>query len=239
MAPCGDELVFVDDTLVLHAAWPIDELVPSRYRPPVLLVGEERWVLLSVAGTPRRPIYTLRREVPSLYEMAGKEIGYDEDRHLERRRERGRTAVAWFLWIPSVPLLPVLGLLPEGAKEKLIHLGIDPARATRLSLTIEWLLLALLVIAYPFTGGFFSPLGAVIGALAFFVMTDIAYRVSADLDGRAPGAFVGLIAEIGRWIRSMREPPLPLDTVPPPLPGAASPEAPALSDADRQRPPLE
>lgn len=239
--------MFVDDTLVLHAVFPIPDLVPARYRPPILIVDGRRFVLVSMrAADPRakgaaqgaaqgRTIYTLRLERPNLYEPGGREIGYDGERHLERRRERQRTALAWLLWIPTVPLLPVLGLLPEQAKQKLVHLGVDPSRATRLSLTFEWLLLALLLIVYPFTGGFFTGPGLVVGVLAFFVMTDIAYRVSADFDGRAPGAFVGLVDEIATWLRDLRAPPLLPDAqepTPTERAAPAPPAAPRLSDPD-------
>lgn len=67
---------------------------------------------------------------------------------------------------------------------------------------MEWLLVVLLLILYPFLGGFLSIPGAIDGAALLFLTTDIAYRLSADLDNRAPGAF-GLVREVKRWIQGI------------------------------------
>lgn len=189
-APCGDKLERNGDCLVIHAALPIDELVPAAYRPPILLVGDERFVLVAREGTQKRPLYRLRLAGESgLYEVDGKVISYDGERHLEVRRDKARHVLAFLLWIPTVPLLPILGLLPEKWKDKLVYVGVDAGRATRLSIALEWMLVALLVIAYPFLGGFFTPAGFICGALALFVAGDICFRVTSDYDNKAPGAF--------------------------------------------------
>jgi hypothetical protein len=189
-SPCGDKLERNGDALVIHAALPIDDLLPSPYRPPILLVGDERFVLVAREGSRMRPLYRLRLAPEAgLYEPEGKVIGYDGERHKAVREERVRHALYFLLWVPTVPLLPFLGLLPERWKNKLVHVGVDPGRATRLSIGLEWILLALLVIAYPFSGGFFTLPGAVIGAAALFVASDICFRVTSDYDNKQPGVF--------------------------------------------------
>lgn len=200
---CGDKLERNGDALVIHAALPIDDLVPAPYRPPILLVGDERFVLVAREGTTQRPLYRLRvAPDPGLYEPEGKVIGYDPDRHLDVRREKVRHALYFLLWIPTVPLLPILGLLPESWKDKLVHVGIDPGRATRMSIGLEWMLVALLTIAYPFTGGFFTFPGLVIGAAALFVAGDICFRVTSDYDNRSPGAFA-LAGALWDWAKDL------------------------------------
>src|SRR5687768_5657578 len=89
--PCGDKLERNGDVLVIHAALPIDDLVPAPYRPPILLVGDERFVLLAREGSRQRPLYRLRvAPEAGLYEPEGKVIDYDGDRHLEVRRDKVR-----------------------------------------------------------------------------------------------------------------------------------------------------
>lgn len=208
MAACGDELSRDGDLLTIRAALPIDELEPSRYRAPVLLVDGERFVLQSKEGDARRPLYRLRQiDEANAYEPEGKVLSYDGERHLERRRARRRTALAWVLWIPTVPLLPIIGLLPESWKEKLVQFGVDPGRASRLSLGLEWMLVAVLMIAYPFL--VFTWPGLLVGAAALFTAADIAYRVTADSDQRAPGAFA-LAGALATWVKDLlaKEPQL-------------------------------
>lgn len=179
-SPCGDELVFDGERLVIRAALPIEGLEASRYRNPVLRVDGERFVLVDVAGTKERPLYTLTVEHESLYAPAGEVIFYDGERHLERRHERRRLALAWLLWIPTVPLLPLIGLLPADVKEKLVRVGVNPGRATHASLAVELLLLGLGTIVYVASGGFFMSIGhALLGALLLGLAADIAYRVTA------------------------------------------------------------
>jgi hypothetical protein len=198
---CGDKLERNGDALVIHAALPIDDLVPAPYRAPILLVGDERFILVAREGTRKRPLYRLRvAPEAGLYEPEGKVIGYDGDRHLERRRDNVRHALYFLLWVPTVPLLPFLGLLPEKWKDKLVHVGLDPGRATRLSIGLEWLLVALLCIAYPFMGGFFTLPGFICGAAALFVAGDICFRVTSDYDNRAPGAFA-LAGALKDWLK--------------------------------------
>lgn len=200
---CGDKLERNGDALVIHAALPIDDLVPAPYRPPVLLVGDERFVLVAREGSRQRPLYRLRAAPEAgLYEPEGKVIGYDADRHLEVRRDKVRHALYFLLWVPTVPLLPILGLLPEKWKDKLVHVGVDPGRATRLSIALEWMLVALLCIAYPFTGGFFTLPGLIVGAAALFVAGDICFRVTADYDSRSPGAFA-LAGALKDWLKDL------------------------------------
>lgn len=127
-------------------------------------------------------------------------LAYDGDRHREKRRDQARTALAWLLWIPTVPLLPLIGLLPESFQAKLVHVGVDPGRATRMSLMLEWLLIALCLIVYPFV--VFTLPGLFIGALALFTAADIAYRVASDGDNRSPGAFA-LAGAIAAWIKGL------------------------------------
>lgn len=202
--PCGDKLERNGDHLVIHSALPIEDLEPAPYRPPILLLGDERFVLVSVEGSRRRPLYRLRRapNEAGLYEPDGKVIGYDGERHLHARRETARHALAFLLWVPTVPLLPFIGLLPESWKSKLVHIGVNPSRAGFLSIGLEWILVALCVIAYPFLGGPFTLPGFVIGALALFLACDIAYRVGADADNRAPGMFA-LAGELRTWIKGL------------------------------------
>lgn len=200
---CGDKLERNGDTLVIHAALPIDELVPATYRAPILLVGDERFVLVAREGTRSKPLYRLKvAPAAGLYELAGKVIDYDGDRHLERRRNNVRHALYFVLWVPTVPLLPFIGLLPESWKDKLVHVGVDPGRATRLSIGLEWLLVALLCIAYPFTGGFFTLPGLIVGAAALFVAGDICFRVMSDYDNRSPGAFA-LAGALTDWVKDI------------------------------------
>ncbi len=197
---CGDKLERSGDTLVIHAALPIDELVPAAYRAPILLVGDERFVLVAREGTRKKPRYRLKvAPEAGHYELEGKVIGYDGDRHLERRRNNVRHALYFLLWVPTVPLLPFIGLLPESWKAKLVHVGVDPARATRLSIGLEWMLVALLCIVYPFLGGFFTLPGLIVGAAALFVAGDICFRVTSDYDNRSPGAFA-LAGALKDWV---------------------------------------
>jgi hypothetical protein len=114
------------------------------------------------------------------------------------------------IWLPLVPLTPLLGLLPQAAKEKLEHIGIDAGRATRLSINIEWLLLFFLILVYTFSGGLFSPAGAITGLLTIVTGLDILYRVSADADHKQPG-FYAIVGETVRFIRELREKDLPDD----------------------------
>ena len=197
---CGDDLVREGDSLVVRASFPIEGLEPSRYRPPILVVDGERFALDRVDGTAGRPIYSLHLSNPGLYELEGNVFFYDDERHLEAERERRHVALGWMLWIPTIPFLPLLGLLPASAKDKLVSLGVDPARATRASLAIEWLLLTFGMIGYPFTGGFFTPLGAAVGVLNVIIAADIAYRVAADFDNQTPGMF-GIVVDVMRWVR--------------------------------------
>lgn len=202
-SPCGDTLERNGDALVIHAALPIEDLVPAPYRAPILLVGDERFVLVALEGSRKRPLYRLRiAPAEGHYEPEGKVIGYDGDRHLERRRDNVRHALYFMLWVPTVPLLPFIGLLPESWKDKLVHVGVDPGRATRLSIGLEWMLVALLCIAYPFMGGFFTLPGAVTGAAALFVAADICFRVTSDYDNRSPGAFA-LAGALKDWVKDL------------------------------------
>ena len=198
-APCGDELERAGDSLVLSAAFPIEGLELSRFRNPVLRVRGERFTLASVEGDARRPTYRFLLEVPNLYAPPGELVIYDAARHLDRARERRHTALAWLLFLPMVPLTPLLGLLPERAKERLAALGFDPTRASRLSLFLEWALIGLLVLAYLFSGGFFTLPGAILGALCLLLVADVAFRVASDYDGRAPG-FLGVLVALRAWV---------------------------------------
>lgn len=188
-APCGDRLQRTDDRLVLEAVFPVEGLEASRYRSAVLRVGDARYTLTAIEGDPRRPTYRFALEVQNLYALPGELVVYDPDRHRARAHERRRLALAWLLFIPLVPLTPLLGLLPEGAKRRLGALGLDAGRATRLSLMFEWLLLFFALLGYLFSGGLLSAPGAVLGALCLLLAVDIAYRVAADYDNRAPGMF--------------------------------------------------
>jgi hypothetical protein len=198
---CGDVVIVDGDALTIRAASPIEGLVRGGYRPTILLFRGERFVLEDQDGL----VYVLRRAVEggnNSYVVDGVVVAYDEERHLERRREVARTALAWIIWLPMVPLMPLLGLLPEAAKRKLVHVGLDADRATRMSIALEWLLLVPLVIAYPFLGGFFTLPGALDGALTLLVALDIAYRVTADADQQTPGLF-GVVGDLRRFVVEM------------------------------------
>ena len=188
-APCGDDIERAGDRLTVQASFPIEELAVTRYRNPVLRLRGERYSLTAVEGSARRPTYRFVVEVPNLYAPAGDVVVYDAERHTARASERRRTALAWLVFLPLVPLTPLLGLLPERAKLRLGALGVDASRATRLSLTIEWLLLFAALLGYVFSGGLFSVGGAVLGGLCLLLSVDIAYRVASDYDNRAPGMF--------------------------------------------------
>ncbi len=188
-APCGDELELRGDGLVIVAAFPIEGLRATRFRNPVLRVGERRYTLVSVDRDQRRPTYRFTLEVENLYAPAGELIDYDPLRHHERARERRRLALAWLVFIPLVPLTPVIGLLPEGVRRRLTGYGVDAGRALRWSLNLEWLLLFFALLGYLFSGGFLSLAGAVLGPLCLLLVIDIAYRVASDYDNRAPGMF--------------------------------------------------
>jgi len=188
-APCGDELTRRGDELVIAAAFPIEGLTLTRYRNPVLRLGDERFTLVAVEGQRRRPTYRFRAEHPNLYAPSGELVDYDPARHHERARDRRRLLLAWLVYLPLVPLTPVIGLLPEAVRLRLRVLGVDAGRAMRLSLSIEWLLLFFALLGYLFSGGFLTLAGAVLGALCLLLVTDIAYRVASDYDSRAPGMF--------------------------------------------------
>lgn len=229
-APCGDELERDGDRLAIAAAFPLEGLELSRFRNPVLRVRGERYELTGIEGTARRPLYRLRMEEPNLYAPPGELLLYDGERHRERAVERRRVALAWLLYLPLVPLTPLLGLLPESLKERLGALGFNPARASRLSLSFEWLLLFFATLAYLMSGGFFTVEGAILAPLCLLLALDIAYRVSSDYDGRAPGMF-GVLGALRTWgIESWRGrhglplPPAAPQDVPPPASGAPGPE---------------
>jgi hypothetical protein len=197
---CGDVIERDGDRLVVDAALPIEGLEESRYRKPVLVFREQRFVLERVSGTAKRPRYELRLPEDNAYVPEGTVVYYDDERHLDRRRQRQRTALAWILWIPSVPLMPLLGLLSQETKEKM---GLDVGRATRVSLAIEYLILAVGVIAYFAVGGFFSPPGAVIGTILLVTAADIAHRVASDYDNKSPGLY-SIIPATWRFLRALR-----------------------------------
>lgn len=198
-APCGDQLERNGDALVLAAAFPIEGLETSRFRNPVLRVRGERFTLAAIEGDARRPIYRFTLEVPNLYAPPGELMLYDGERHLERAQERRRTALAWLLYLPLVPLTPLLGLLPESLKQRLGALGFNPTRASRLSLVLEWALLFVALGGYFLAGGFFTVPGAVLGALCLVLILDVAYRVASDYDGQAPGMF-GVLVALRTWV---------------------------------------
>jgi hypothetical protein len=196
-SPCGDVIERRGDELVVDAKWPIEGLEADAYRKSVLVVSGERFVLVSRDGNK----YKLRRDDDeNLYEPRGEVVYYDGDRHLERQVERKRIALGWLIWFPMVPLMPLLGLLPQSTKAKLVEYGLNADRATRMSLTIEWLLVFFGILAYFFSGGFFTLPGFAAGALTSLVALDIAYRVTADADNQSPGAFavVGALAKMFR-----------------------------------------
>ena len=174
-------------------------VLPVRFLKRVLYEGA-RFTLDNKSAL----VYRLTPEAPNLYAPAGDVVFYDGDRHLERRLERKRTALAWALWLPTVPLMPLLGLLPQSTKEKLVGIGVDPARATELSLMLEWLLLTATVIAYLGVGGVFTPAGFALGAVALFLLVDIAHRVTAGAGGETPG--LGSVAgEFARLARRLAD----------------------------------
>lgn len=223
-APCGDELQGHGPQLVIAAAFPIEGLEASRYRNPVLRVRERRYVLLAVDGDGRRPTYRFTLEEPNLYAPPGEELDYDPERHHERARARRRLVVAWLVYLPLVPLTPIIGLLPESVRRRLTGVGVDPSRAMRLSLSLEWLLLFFALLAYLFSGGFLTLAGALLGPFCLLVVIDIAYRVASDYDSQAPGmfgvvgAFRDFIVELWRTRHGVL-PPAPDERPPPPADG--------------------
>lgn len=198
-SPCGDELVREGERLDIAAAFPLEGLELSRFRKPVLRVRGERYELIGVEGTAKRPLYRLRVEEPNLYAPPGELVLYDGERHRARSQERRRAALAWLLYLPLIPLTPLLGLLPESVKERLGVLGFNPARASRLSLFFEWLLLFFATLAYLLSGGFFTVPGAILAPICLLLALDIAYRVASDYDGRAPGIF-GVVGALRTWV---------------------------------------
>ena len=217
-APCGDVCTRAGDALRIEATSTIAGLEASSYRKSVLLFFGERFVLVRRD----RLVYELGKDVDdNLYVLRGELVAYEPERHLEQRRERRRVALGFLLWVPMVPLMPVLGLLPQSVKDKLIAVGFDPGRATRMSLGIEWLLLFFALLAYAFLGGFFSLPGLVDGAITLLLALDIAYRVTADGDNQSPGMF-GVVRELIGFVRGVvdtargRDRLLPDDTTPPP-----------------------
>lgn len=194
---CGDVLDRDGDVLVIRAQFPIEELEPARFRAPVLLVGCERFVIVAKDGPAETPRYTLRRKLANAYEPDGVVIAYDAARHLVRRTERQRTAVAWLLFVALIPLMPLLGFLPERCKRSFIGIGIDGTLASRLSVPLQTLAAAACVAAHFRAGAIFTLPGLALAALAFFLAADAAYRTSEHRDGRAPGAFALVLALAG------------------------------------------
>lgn len=216
-APCGDRLERHGDALTVHAVFPIEGLELSRFRNPVLRVRGERFTLAAVEGDPRAPIYRFMLEVENLYAPPGELFLYDGNRHVERAQERRRTALAWLLFLPLIPLTPVLGLLPESLKVRLMALGLDPGRASRQSLVFEWALLFFAVLAYFLSGGLLTAPGAILGSLCLLLALDITYRVASDYEGRAPGIF-GVVLALKTWVVESWRGRHGLDLPPPPPP---------------------
>ena len=201
IAACGDILERSGDLLVIRARFPIDGLEPSRFRAAVLVVDSERFVVVAKGGQPETPRYTLQRRDANAYEPDGVVIGYDACRHRLRRIERRRTAAAWLLFLALVPVMPLLGFLPERCKRALPAIGIDGTTASRLSVPLQTLAVAFCVAAHFEAGAIFTPRGLLLAAVAMLIAVDAAYRTSEHRDGQAPGLFAIVVA-VAAMVRS-------------------------------------
>jgi hypothetical protein len=187
VAACGDALRFEGDALTIDTPRPIEGLVPSPHRRPVLVVDGVRYTLLGATPHGRGVRYTLERERESLYDLPGLPTIYDEDRHITRRKEDAARAVGWVAYAVLAPVMPLLGLLPQGLKRKLVAIGIDPTLSTGTSLGVEWFL------CWPTVGIFL--LTIIAEARWFTVLTAAAVPLT-------------LIADLGyRWSGLQEDPP--------------------------------
>jgi hypothetical protein len=181
VAPCGDTLTFTGDALTLDAPTPIEGLVPSMHRRPVLVVDGERYTLLSArAAGPRAVSYALERERESLYDLPGLPVLYDDERHLTRRKEKAANAAGWLAYAVLAPVMPLLGLLPQSLKHKLVGLGIDPTVSTGVSLGVEWFLCWPTVLLFLLTIVAEAPWHIVMiaASVPLTLVADLAYRWS-------------------------------------------------------------
>jgi hypothetical protein len=214
VAPCGDRLRFDGDALVIEARTPIVGLEATLHRRPVLVIGAQRYTLLAVERADALISYRLQREAEALYELPGPPIDYDPERHVARRKDIARAGAGWLIHFATLPLVPFIGLLPEGAKHRLVALGINPTVSTGTSLAIEWFL------CWPSVGIFLMTIIAqaslftiALGAaLPLTLIADLAWRWSGlqedpprhrGMFGVIPATVKGTIA----LVKDIRRPP--------------------------------
>lgn len=202
--PAGDVFTYDGDTLTIDAQGAIEGLVWSPHRRPVLVVDGARYTLQQVTPNGRRVRYALTREVESLYEMPGLPVLYDPERHVAARKQAVGTAAGWLAYAVLTPVMPLIGLLPQSLKHRLVAIGIDPTVSTGVSLGVEWFL------CWPTVGLFFltilasAPWYVVLTAalVPLTLVADLAYRWSGLQED--PPEHRGMLSVLPALVRGVR-----------------------------------
>jgi len=134
------------DRVFVDAACEMPDWAVSRYRPVAVVVAGTRHAVRAAEPGPRgRWRYELSPWRADDGERPSREIVYDADyveiRDHRRHSEQVGTAASWL----ALPVVPLLGLLPSGAKARLEgRIAFEPRSATRISVAFAGLLCAAL-----------------------------------------------------------------------------------------------
>ncbi|MDP2339650.1 MAG: hypothetical protein Q8O67_01725 [Deltaproteobacteria bacterium] len=187
----GDQLVYGDDgSLVVYATAPIDGVLISQHRPCLLVVDDVRFVVLAHTVEGKHHVYRCQPWKPGPYDREGAVVDYDPDRLHHQRVERLHFAVRGVILFSLLPVMPLMGLLPENAKKKLQEHGLLPPGSQMSSLLLEWALALLCVAAelISIISGSLLP-AAIFGFIAIVLVIDIPHRMVLAAESRDIGMF--------------------------------------------------
>jgi hypothetical protein len=201
----GDQLVYGDDgglLVVAHTA--IEGVLISQHRPCLLVIDDVRFVVLSHDRDNGKHVYRCGAWNPGPYEREGAVVVYDPDRVHHERVERLHYAARGLILFSLLPVMPLLGLLPEGAKKKLQEHALLPAGSQMGSLVFEWMLCLVCVSAelLAIIGGSLG-FAAFFAVVTLFLLVDIPHRMVLVAEGRD----VGMFSWPRELWRSLRTPP--------------------------------
>ena len=198
-----DELRHLDDgTLVIRTSAEIVGAVPGTHRPTLVVVDDVSFHLVGHTRDDSLHVYNLAPWRPGPFDREGSVVIYDPDRVLKARRQRWSFAARALCMMLLLPASPLIGLLPEAAKDRLRERGVIPPATQTSSLLLEWILLYALAAA-ELLAVIFSAVGVavVFGCLALVVMVDIMHRVSWLAEGRD----VGMLAWPREFLAAWRQ----------------------------------
>lgn len=195
-----DRLRFEGERAIVESPREMPDWRASRFRRTEVRLEGERFFVAAVERVGRGYRYRLELWPADLTDRPSHALDYDAAYVEARDAGRERAFLALALWPLVVVAMPLLGLLWHRSKRRLAGLlGLDPGRATRVSLLVQYVtVLVLGVLTWALTlAPEYAPVTwrqTLITALVLLV--DAAYRWDHAMD--APEEHLGLF----EWLRT-------------------------------------